>query len=210
MSDILRALFWVCLVVGAVCAIGYYTYADIWVVPSDDPRLAVSVEPTLRGGDVVLIQRSPSEERGKLFRCADPDEPRRFVVGRLIGPPTTVVTVMDQRFVTPGSRETSDTACGEQRMVNPGSGEEVVLKCQNREFAGLSYQTLVKPTDDPAAPIELHIPGGKGYLFSDNRYLHLDSRDYGLVPSDSCERIFFRLWGATGFTDASRRFSIVW
>jgi signal peptidase I len=45
---------------------------------------------------------------------------------------------------------------------------------------------------------------------SDDRYLHLDSRDYGTVPEESCQHVFFRLWGAAGFGDASRRFNIIW
>ncbi len=211
MSGFLRVVAWMAVIFGALAAIGYYTYADVWTVPTDDPRLLVSIEPTLRGGDIVLVERHGPPERGKVVRCADPDEPRRFVVGRLVGPPGSALTLVDQRFTTPGSRETSDTACGDTTLVNPATGEEVKLDCQNREFAGLEYRTLMRKMESSnGAPIEVHVPVGKSYLLSDDRYLHLDSRDFGLVPDTSCQHIFFRLWGAEGFGDGSRRFNIVW
>jgi signal peptidase I len=208
----LRTVAWVAVIAAAICAIIYYTYADVWVVPLDDPRLLVSVEPTLRGGDIVLVERHGAPDLGKLARCTDPDEPRRFVVGRLVGTGGSTVTILDQRFSTPGSREQSNTACGEQTLVNPASGGEVKLRCANREFAGLEYQTLMNPSEygRDERSVELHIPLEKAYLLSDDRYLHLDSRDFGLVPSASCRHIFFRLWGAEGFGDGSRRFNIVW
>jgi hypothetical protein len=45
---------------------------------------------------------------------------------------------------------------------------------------------------------------------SDNRVMHLDSRDYGQVQAQACQRIGFRLWSAAGWWDAKHRFNIVW
>ena len=210
MSGFLRFVAYAAVIIGALCAIGYYTYADVWVVPADDPRMAASVEPMLRSGDIVLVERSPAPELGKLFRCADPDEPRRFVVGRLVGPAGSTFTLLNQRFDTPGSHERADTACGEQNLTNTATGEELTLQCSNREFAGLEYRVLTHLDESAPGPQVLHIPAGKGYLLSDDRYLHFDSRDYGLVPEATCQRVLFRLWGGAGFSDGSRRFNIIW
>lgn len=211
MNGFLRVAAWITVIVGALCAIGYYTYADVWVVPNDDPRMTVSLEPTLRAGDLVLVERQSSHDLGKLVRCADPDEPRRFVTGRMAGPGGTAFTLLDQRFVTPGSRERSDTSCGDVRIVNPATGDEVPLECNERDFAGLNYRTLTRREGDPSgSTVEQHVPSGKAFLLSDDRYLHFDSRDYGLVDEPTCQRVFFRLWGGNGFSDASRRFSIIW
>ena len=56
----------------------------------------------------------------------------------------------------------------------------------------------------------IHVPLGKLYLFSDDRYLHLDSRDFGSVPEATCQHLIFRLWGAEGFTDGAHRFNMLW
>jgi signal peptidase I len=210
-SSVLRVLAWLTVIGGALAAIGYYTYADVWTVPTDDPRLLVSIEPTLRGGDVVLTSRHSVPVLGNLVRCVDPDEPRRWVVGRLIGVSGAELKVTDQFFSLTGSREAADTACDSQKLINPGSGDEVELSCRNNELGGLAYQTLAKMDGTQNdRPIQLRVPAGKSYIYSDNRYLHLDSRDFGSVPDTSCQHIFFRLWGAAGFSDGARRFTILW
>ncbi len=110
------------------------------------------------------------------------------------------------------SRETSDSSCGEQRLVNPATGDEETLFCRNCEFGGREYSTLSKRDADISGegPPSHHVPQGKVFLMSDDRFLHQDSRDYGSVPQASCRHIFFRLWGADGFADSSRRFNIIW
>jgi signal peptidase I len=212
MSSCLRVVAWLAVLGGAVCAIVYYAYADVWVVPANDPRLLVSVEPTLAGGDIVLVERHGAPGLGNLARCVDPDEPRRWVVGRLVGMSGGSLHLADQGFSTPGSRPTSYTACGVQKLVNPASGDEVELTCRNEEFAGMAYETLSKAREGGSGDpdVELRVPPGKSFLLSDDRYLHLDSRDYGSLPESSCHHVLFRLWGAAGFTDASRRFNIIW
>ena len=59
-------------------------------------------------------------------------------------------------------------------------------------------------------PPQYHVQAGKVFLMSDDRYLHYDSRNFGTVPQASCQHILFRLWGANGFADSSRRFNIIW
>jgi signal peptidase I len=211
-NTLLRIVAWVAVIGGALCAIVYYAYADVWTVPIDDPRLLVSIEPTLRGGDLLLVARHGLPALGDLVRCPDPDEPRRWVVGRLVGVSGSDFTIRNQDFMIPDSRETSDSGCTNQKLVNPATGDEVPLVCRNREFAGREYETLSKPDSDLSGegPAVHKVPLGKIFLMSDDRYLHQDSRDYGSVTQASCQHILFRLWGSSGFTDGSRRFNIIW
>jgi signal peptidase I len=211
MGSVWRFIAWVTVIVGALSAIGYYTYADVWRIPTDDARFLVSIEPTLRGGDVVLTSRHGTPVVGNLVRCVDPDEPRRWVVGRLVGPSGSEIKVTEQGFSYPGSREAADTACEPQRITNPSNGDEIELGCRSNEFAGLTYQTLVR-TEGVVAdhPLQVRVPVGKSYLMSDDRYFHLDSRDFGSVPEASCQHIFFRLWSAGGFSDGAHRFTLLW
>ncbi len=212
MSDLFRFLMWVAVIAGAICGIVYYAYADVWVVPVDDPRLLVSIEPTLRGGDILLAARHGLPGVGDLARCTDPDEPRRWVIGRVIGLGGGDVELHGQSFSTPGSHPTGASACGIRRLVNPATGDEVELGCRNEEFAGHEYQSLSHARDGGGSEStrNLKVPLGKTFLLSDDRYLHLDSRDYGSLAETSCQHLVFRLWGAAGFSDGSRRFTFLW
>ena len=212
MSAVFRVLAWLAVIAGAAMAIAYYAYADVWTVPSDDPRQLVSIEPTLKGGDLLLVARHGLPSMGDLVRCTDPDEPRRWVVGRLVGVSGSSLDLRGQTFSTPGSHPRSDTACEARQLTNPANGEEVSLSCRNEEFAGREYQSLTRASEGayPESDSHVVVAAGRSFLLSDDRYLHVDSRDYGSVPDASCHRILFRLWGAEGFTDASRRFDIVW
>ena len=210
MSGLIRFCIWVGAIVGSICAIIYFAYADVWPVPADDPRQLVSIEPTLLGGDVLLVARHGGAVLGDLARCVDPDEPRRWVVGRVVGIAGTDLKVGTQTFSTAGSHPQSNTACGKRRLTNPANAEEVELNCRNEEFAGRQYQSLGHGDPGADEPATIQVPSGRVFLLSDDRYLHVDSRDYGSLPETSCHRILFRLWGAEGVTDASRRFDIVW
>jgi len=207
-----RLLAWVVVIVGAICAIAYYTYVDVWVVPTDDPRLLVSIEPTLHGGDVLLVERHGTPTLGNLARCTDPDEPRRFVVGRIVGVGGSPFILSGQTFSTAGSRPRSDSPCDSVRLTNPANGEEVALTCRNEQFAGMTYEKLFRVLEgaQQEADQTILVQPHRNYLLSDDRYIHLDSRDFGTVPDDSCRHILFRLWGADGFTDGAHRFNIIW
>ena len=209
MSALLRVLAWFTVIAGAICAVIYYAYADLWVVPTDDPRFLVSIEPMLRGGDLVLVERHGVPSLGNLVRCVDPDEPRRWVVGRIVAAAGTDLHLKGQSFNVPGSREHSDSSCETRHLTNPATGDDVELRCRNEEFAGGDYQMLSRE-DVPAQDSTVRVPPGKSFLLSDDRYLHLDSQDFGSVPETSCHHIVFRLWGAEGFTDGSHRFNLLW
>src|SRR5271156_6843070 len=81
MNGLMRFLVWSALILGALGAFLYFAFFDVWRVPADDPQFVVSVEPTLSAGDLVLIARHGTPGSANLGRCAEPDEPRRFVVG---------------------------------------------------------------------------------------------------------------------------------
>ena len=59
MNGLVKFILWVSVILGAVGVILYVALFDVWRVPRDDPQLAVSVEPTLSAGDLVVpIQRT--------------------------------------------------------------------------------------------------------------------------------------------------------
>ena len=54
------------------------------------------------------------------------------------------------------------------------------------------------------------IEAGKWYLVSDDRHIHLDSRDFGQIDPTTCQHIVYRLQSAKGFGDSKRRLSVIW
>jgi signal peptidase I len=206
---LLKILGWTIAVLGVIGGLLYGLLFDVWVVPADDPNLAASIEPQLAPGDTVLISRSTSPETGVLVRCTDPDAPARFVIGRIIGKGGDVVDISGGTFLLNGHGVSAPNACDPPRVTvrNPLTQEDEEVPCSNEEFAGITHPAL-------RAGIEtrkhVEIEGGQAYLLSDNRMMHLDSRDFGTVPAHSCQRISFRLWGGGGYGDTKHRLSVVW
>jgi signal peptidase I len=213
-----RALFkfvvWMALFLGGIVAVLRATCMTFWTMPDEDPVLSLSVAPTLEAGDVLVLWRVGNPNFGELVRCPDPETPGRFIVGRLLGEggdnivaEMASVTV-NNRFI--GSRR----ACAPPQLtvLDPYTGEAFDLSCEIEAAGGVEY-TRARATNPPEHPPEafrVKVPDGKVFLASDNRHYHDDSRDFGLVPKDSCkERIIYRLWSARGWFDEKRRMMLI-
>jgi signal peptidase I len=211
MSGLYRFLVWTAIILGAIGGFLYFAFFDVWTLPSDDPQFVVSVEPTLSAGDIVLVARHGNPSTGNMVRCADPDEPRRFVVGRWVAGGGDKVVVEGESLLINGSHFSSPRGCGRDLpiLTNPASGAQEKLACRQIEFAGITHEALFAQ-EHVEASRSVTVDPGKIMLISDNRHMHLDSRDFGTIDPSSCEHIVLRLWGRTGFGDAARRFTIIW
>jgi signal peptidase I len=211
MSAVFRFIVWVAVILGATFAILYFAFFDVWRVPTDDPQFSVSVEPTLTAGDYVLVARHGTPGVGNLVRCKDPDEPRRWVVARWVASAGDKVDVAGEALLINGRSAPSTRGCRTPTvtLVNPATGAAEKLDCREIEFAAGAYDVLTSPTHSEGHKA-VTVDPGKIFLVSDNGHMHLDSRDFGSIESGSCEHLVFRLWGATGYFDASRRFTILW
>ena len=206
----LRVLLWIAVVCGALVGIGAIFFQG-WTVPSDDPQLAVSIEPTMSAGDVLLVTRSTGASDGALVRCADPDAPGRFVVGRVIGHAGDAIEFSSGTMLVNGSTPSSSVAC-EPAVVhlrNPATQEDQGLDCLLEEFAGSTHPAL-RSSKTADRDVKTTVEPGKVYLVNDDRVLHEDSRDFGAIAPATCQRIVFRLWSAIGWGDAKKRLSVLW
>lgn len=209
MRSFLKALAWIAGILGVVAGLLYAFVFDTWTVPGDDPQLAASIEPSLGAGDTVLVSRGKQPDVGVLVRCVDPDAPGRFVVGRIVGKYGDVIDIQGGTFQINGHSVSSPNACDPPKITvrNPVTNEDQDLHCSYEEYAGVSHPAI-RSGNEPGKHVE--VESGRLYLVSDNRAMHLDSRDFGSVPVGSCQRIAFRLWGLGGFNDTRTRFSFVW
>lgn len=214
MSKVIRFLAWTALVVGLLVGLARATVIRWWQVPPDDPYLQASLSPTLEAGDWVLTWRGSGVGVGDLVICPEPGVPGRVVVARVAAIEGQSVRVVGSDIFLDEQRVPTERACLNPSFVekNPSNGIEVQQHCSEEVLGGRTHKRgEVRAADlRPVATADVRVPPGKVYLVSDNRHFPYDSRDFGTVERESCaESIFFRLWGAAGWSDVASRFSVV-
>lgn len=206
-----KIIGWVVGIVGAILLVLYIGFFDVWTVPTDDPLLSASIEPTLSAGDVVVLTRRTDVSRGNLLRCADPQAPGRFIIARAIARFGDKLDVTGEVVSIDGKRTPSPRACDPPQMLihDPQSGDDQSLACSTEDYGDVTFGAL-RSTDHPEAPTRITIDPDRWFLLSDDRHVHLDSRDFGQIDPRTCEHIVFRIVSAAGFTDSAKRLSLIW
>jgi signal peptidase I len=203
-----RNLVWLTAILGAIGLLLYLFVFDTWVVPADDPALAAALQPTLSAEDRILTRRGSTPNVGELARCLRPDGSGKYVIGRVFGRERDEVEVNNERVATNGKGPATRFGCGTVSVVHPVSGDSTPLSCSVEDNGAFTYGVLVHPEYREGQRTSKVEPG-KVYLVSDDRHIHLDSRDFGQVDASTCEHVVFRLWGQT-FADGAHRFNILW
>ncbi len=189
-----KFLAWV-LGMAAVAALALYELVlDVWVVPADDPLLTASVAPTLSPGDVVLVARHSTLDHGYLARCPDPDAPGRFVVARAIAKAGETVTFDGEIVNVDGHHTPAARRCDPADVVvhDPTSGNDLTLACEVEEYGEVNF-SVQRSFANPRAAQKRTVDAGRWFLVSDDRHVHLDSRDFGDVDARACEHVLFRV-----------------
>jgi len=211
MSKVFRALGWIAaavLLVGVVLRVGF---VDVWTLP-DDPRTGAAVAPSLAGGDTILYMFRNKPAFGDLVRCKDPDDATRYVVGRVVGLTGDTVEVNGGELRVGGKRYLGEMACADAKIEipHPTAGSTVEIVCDQYEIAGHPAFRGVATKSMMDTPLTKTVGEGMLFLLSDDRSYHDDSRDFGVVPADSCSgRIVFRLWAKDGWKDSKHRMTFV-
>jgi len=207
----LKLLVWVAVVLGVVALVLYAFVFDVWTLPVDDPMEAASVEPTLSAGDVVLVSRHTTVSRGNLLRCPDPQAAGRFVVARAVASSGENVEIREETVLVDGTRLPSPRACDTPSVLvhDPQSDDDVSLHCSVEDFGERDFWAL-RSIEHPEPPSKAVVDPGRWYLVSDDRHVHVDSRDFGQIDTSTCQHIVFRLESRAGFGDQKKRLSIIW
>ncbi len=147
--------YWRLIEIGAIVfavLLGLWLRAHVFqtgYIPSE------SMEPTLRSGDRVIIDkvayRRRLPQRGEIVAFTRPGEPDLFVK-RVIGLPGETVLIFN----------------GEVRIDGQLLDEPYLKEPPQREV-----------------PLAFSVPDGKLVVLGDNRNRSEDSRDYGPIPADS-------------------------
>lgn len=211
MGTWLKVVAWVVAVVGVPILALYLFFFDVWRLPTDDPLLAASVQPTLSAGDLVVVTRHTSVDRGNLLRCTDPEASGRFVVARAIGRFGDRVEISREVVSLDARRTPSPRACDVPAMIvhDPRTDDDVTLSCSIEEYGDRSFSVL-QAREGPERPTKAAVEPARWFLVSDDRHVHLDSRDYGQIDPATCQHVVFRIVGSAGFGDSGRRLTIIW
>lgn len=206
-----KAIVWLAAFIGTILLLLYLVAFDVWQVPSDDPLLTASIQPTLSAGDWIVVTRRPAVARGNLLRCADPEAPGRFVIGRAMAESGERVSVDNDVVSVDGRRLPSPRACEERTrtVVDPTTNEEVELFCSIEDYGESTFGALRQPAR-PRPSTTATVDRGKWFLVSDDRHVHLDSRDYGQLDPAGCQHIVLRIVGPKGLSDARSRLTVLW
>ncbi|MEJ7733572.1 MAG: signal peptidase I [Polyangiaceae bacterium] len=209
-AKLFKALLWtvgIVLVVGVVLRLALFRP---WVIPAD-PVLAASIAPTLAGGDRVLVLIRGTPGFGDLVRCPDPEEPTRWVVGRIVGVGGDKVVVEEDQLTVNNTRYLGESACAERKtkVIHPFTGSELDLYCDIVTMGG-GWHYRGTGAGPKQSRVAVDVPDGKVYLLSDNRGLHDDSRDFGVVEQSTCkEQIVLRLTSKAGWLDDKQRMTFI-
>jgi signal peptidase I len=207
-----KLVAWVAAILGMVALALYLFVFDVWTVPGDDPMESASIEPTLSAGDVVLLSRHTSVSRANLLRCADPQAPGRFVIARAIGAPGETLELHDEVVTIDGKRLPSPRACDGTPTVlihDPQTNDDVNLNCAVEDYGDRDFWAL-RAIAHVEAPTKAVVEAGRWYVVSDDRHLHLDSRDFGQIDPATCLHVVFRVESQAGFSDAKKRLGVIW
>jgi signal peptidase I len=90
--------------------------------------------------------------------------------------------------------------------VHPDTQQQVELGCSYEDLGGVTYRAL-RNRARPEPPSHYTVEKDKVYLLSDNRDMHVDSRDFGTVDPGTCKKIVGRLWSKDGPGDSAHRFN---
>lgn len=211
MRGVGRFVLWLLIAIGGVVGILRATAIRWWKIPDDDPYLAASIAPTLRGGDWVLLWRLTPPVPGMLVLCPEPNHPDRVVIGRAVGDAEDTVKVQGSQLFLRGRLQESEGDCLERSFTvnDPESGNEVEQTCTTEVAVGMRHSRGNTPKAPDKPDFETTVGEGEFVLVSDNRRYPYDFRDFGAVDRSTCtEAVFFRIVGADGFS-SPRRFSYI-
>lgn len=215
MSKFLRITGWIALVLAAIIGLLRLTAIRWWQLPTNDPYFEASVEPTLHGGDWVVLWRATKPNYGALVLCPEPKS-NRPVIGRIVGEAGDHIKLTGSMLTVNKTLMQTEGKCDQFHVRDPANGSDVVQNCSfevlnDRTHPRGNQADSTKPAyGDPPPDPEFDVPGGQVFLLSDNRALPYDSRDYGFVDRNQCvETVVLRLVSKDGFFDVGNRLSLI-
>jgi signal peptidase I len=207
-----RLIAYVVIFFGVLVGLARATAIRWYKIPTDDPYLQASVAPTLSGGDWILLWRLTKPGFGDLALCAEPKAEHRSVIGRIVAVGRDKVEIRGAELIVNNRRMGNENADNPTFTVtDPATKQELEQPQDKEDLVGRVHLRGGLPKGRTRDPVTLTAEPGSAVLVSDNRLFPYDSRDFGLVPLETCkEMVIYRLVSAKGFGDLETRLSWIW
>lgn len=212
MQKVYRLLAWSVVLLGVLIGALRLTAIRWWQLPTNDPELAASVAPSLRGGDWILLWRLTRPGKGDLVVCPDPDDPTNVVVGRIAADANDEVVINGQEVMVNDHKFEIEYNCTERMfsIVDPDSLEPKEIYCDMENINDVLHKRGYAADERTRRSFKKRVESGRVFLLSDNRAHPFDSRHFGTLERSSChETVFFRLVSKDGFFDVGSRLQVV-
>ncbi len=149
--------------------------------------------PTMILGDRVLVWKTTEFGLGEIALCEHPQEPGRYVMGRVVGRPGHVITFERGQLRINGRTPDTDSS-GMVEFDDAETGRRHRMALARENILDHTHWTFVRHGSEPRMR-RPHRVGSGLFLLSDNRtHLGEDSRQFGTVAPSTCVgRIFMRL-----------------
>lgn len=211
MGKWLRTLGWMAVVIGVIVGGLRATVLRWWWVPTDDAMLGASLAPSLFPGDLILMWHN-TPKFGDLARCADPETPGRYIIGRVVGESGDKLEFRSDNVVVNGKQSVVEHSCSPDHVTisDPTSGADFNLRCSVESIINHKHMRGTNAGSAVMGDRHAEVAQGQFYLLSDNRVFPFDSRNYGGVPIETCrDVVFFRIMGRKGLSDVDTRLMVV-
>lgn len=155
-----------------------------------------AMAPTMILGDRVLVWSTQDFALGDVALCPHPEQPGRYVMGRVVGRPGQVVSMERGALRISGDSPDTDVR-GVVTFADAESGRQVRMNYALEVILDHDHGIFWREGSEPRMRRPHRVQRGV-YLLSDNRsYAGEDSRTFGEVSPSTCVgRVFMRLTAA--------------
>ncbi|HEY8427379.1 MAG TPA: signal peptidase I [Sandaracinaceae bacterium] len=155
-----------------------------------------AMAPTLIFGDRVLVWNTQRFAFGDVALCRHPQQPGRYVVGRVVGRPGQVVSIERGVLRISGDAPATDVR-GTVLFADAETGRRVRMRHALEVLIDHDHHVFWREGSQPRMRRPHEVRSGL-FLLSDNRtYDGEDSRTFGEVDPSTCiGRVFLRLTAA--------------
>ncbi len=155
-----------------------------------------SMVPNLVSGDLFLMRTVGLLGQGDIAVCENPEDSSSLVVLRVMGIPGDTVALWKNHLKINGE-------VLQHNVVDPISYSDTTsdetldydVKVAIEHYGGRVYEVALMERGSGKQMDEVSVPEDYFFVVGDNRNMARDSRNFGMVPIDSClGSAFFLLW----------------
>lgn len=155
-----------------------------------------AMAPTMILGDRVLVWNSQDFGLGEVILCPHPQQPGRYVMGRVVGRPGQTVSMERGTLRINGQAPDTDVR-GVVSFFDAETGRTERMRMALEDILDHDHRIFWREGSEPRMRRSHRVSGGL-YIMNDNRtYVGEDSRTFGEVAPTTCVgRVFMRLTAA--------------